>query len=240
MRKHHIQSATYSYLTNRPTTRSTVTSTITSVSYPSQYLPYILPTYLYSYPTPSRISSACSCLSVPEYTTTISTTSYVGLPSQPLQFATTKSSQVSVATTTTTTNILYTGACATETPVPGAYNISSTASDAFLYSLGIDGLNVPYPNSAVPNCCGVCSDFSPFRGTGSDVQGFFGNCIGYVTAADGNCTLLLQGQLAAGYLQSLCHAYGFQPGTLYVDPTRYPFAAGGKGQCASTFDVVTT
>ncbi|MCJ1473695.1 hypothetical protein MMC13_002346 [Lambiella insularis] len=205
-------------ITPTPVT-STYTSYITTVLYPSQYSPYILPTYLYSYPTPSLISSACSCLSVPETTTTITTTP-VG------------------ATTTVTTTDTYTGACATETPVEGAYDITSPESDAFLYDVSGLASQAPYPNTLVPNCCAVCSALVSFYG--SIVQGIFGNCIGYVAAANGSCILLLQKELGAGYLSSPCVSEGFQPGTLYVNPAKYPYAAGGRGQCASTFTVVTT
>jgi hypothetical protein len=148
-----------------------------------------------------------------------------------------------VATTTTTVTYPFTGACATETPVRGAYNLSSSASDAFLYDLDLgpsdaDGV---YPDTLVPNCCSACSAYNPFPYPGdNDRQGFFGNCIGYVAAENGSCILLLQGSVGAGYLGPLCGAYGDQPGTLYVDPTRHPYAAGGIGQCASTFTVITT
>lgn len=70
------------------------------------------------------------------------------------------------------------------------------------------------------------------------MEGFFGNCIGFRVDANGNCTMLLQGSVGAGYLGPLCSAYGFQPGTLNVSPTRYPFVVGGKGQCASSFETV--
>lgn len=72
------------------------------------------------------------------------------------------------------------------------------------------------------------------------MQGFFGNCLAWWTTASGSCTFLLQGQEGAGYLGPLCGAYGFQPSVLYVDPDGEPLAAGGMGQCASTFKVVTT
>ena len=71
------------------------------------------------------------------------------------------------------------------------------------------------------------------------MQGFYGNCIGW-RVANGNCTLLLQGSVGAGYLGPKCAVDGYQPGTLSVSPKKYPYAVGGMGQCASTFTTVAS
>ena len=70
------------------------------------------------------------------------------------------------------------------------------------------------------------------------MQGYFGNCIGFRVDAIGNCTLLLQKAVGAGYLGPKCAVEGYQPGTLSVNAAKYPFAVGGRGQCASTFNTV--
>lgn len=191
-----------------------------------------MPTYLFSYPTPSRISSACSCLSIPTSTITFTGIEVGGfshlvnvgkLSNQCLQPETT------VTSTSTTT---LTGACATETLYPGAFKLSGPETkDAFEYVFGAGGPAL---------CCGLCNSVAPFKSPQNIVQGFFGNCVGWRVDANGVCTLLLQGSLGAGYLGPKCGAFGFEPGVLSVNPKRFPFAVGGQGQCASSFTTTTS
>ncbi|MCJ1242357.1 hypothetical protein MMC14_010365 [Varicellaria rhodocarpa] len=214
-----------------PITETTATHTLTAYTYPPTYLPYVLPTYLFSYPTPSRISSACSCLSIKPSTYT--DYEYYSTPT-------------ATTITTTTTTALVTGPCATQTLYPGAYKLTSPPSpsnnnDTFEYSIGGPSQQDTYPNFSVSNCCSACSAFNPFpNAQGGLVQGFFGNCIGFRVEGSGECTLLLQGSVGAGYLGGKCEVDGYQPGVLNVDGKRYPYAVGGRGQCASSFGVVAS
>lgn len=143
---------------------------------------------------------------------------------------------------TTTTTLPFSGPCATETLYPGAFKLSSPEADAFEYSLGPNPREISsVPDAAVPGCCGACSAFNPFpNAQGGLVQGFFGNCIGFRIDPDGNCTLLLQKSVGAGYLGPKCAVDGFQPGTLSVNAAKYPLAVGGNGQCASTFTTISS
>ncbi|MCJ1252067.1 hypothetical protein MMC30_009305 [Trapelia coarctata] len=112
-----------------PITETTTTQTATFYTYPPQYAPYLVPTYLFPYATSSsRISSACSCLSILPMTQT-------DYEYYPTPTATT------ITTTTTTAGV--TGACVTETLFPGAFHLSSSASDAFEHSFGPDEQNPP-------------------------------------------------------------------------------------------------
>lgn len=138
-------------------------------------------------------------------------------------------------TVTSTSTATLSGTCATETLYPGADKLSSPGStDAFEYTFGTVDIN-----GGISLCCGLCNSLTPFLSPTNIVQGFYGNCIGWRVDAARVCTLLLQGSLGAGYLGPKCGAYGYEPGTLSVNPKRYPFAVGGQGQCASTFTAVS-
>ncbi|MCJ1243647.1 hypothetical protein MMC30_000844 [Trapelia coarctata] len=199
-----------------PLTTVTRTYTTQTTAYPLSFSPYLLPSYLYPYQTPSRISSACSCLSIPSPTIT------EGVPE----------TTTSLILTTSTNSA--SGPCATQALYAGAFDLlsPSPSPDTFKYVLFKDAFHgAYYPDFQAVGCCETCNDNGPR-------QGFYGNCVGWYITNDRTCVLLLQGTLGAGYLQPVCSAYGLEDGVLDVNATRYQGAVGGRGQCAAGFEVV--
>ncbi|MCJ1257540.1 hypothetical protein MMC24_005366 [Lignoscripta atroalba] len=90
-----------------------------------------IPTFVSQYPA-TRISSACTCLSIPTTTTT-----------------TTYSESTMYATISTTLTYTVSGPCATQTPYPGAHQLGSS-SPAFSVAPGV-GTNAY-------DCCVNCND----------------------------------------------------------------------------------
>lgn len=135
---------------------------IASVTPNSAYYPNTLPTYISAYPTPSRISSGCSCLSVKQSSTTSTISSGT-------------STVYSYTTTTTTTTL--TGPCATATTgiYIGTHNISAPNADDSFSDLGTAEAD-PY------TCCSICN--SPFEGP-------FASCLVWAVIA-GECKLVIQ------------------------------------------------
>ncbi|MCJ1260264.1 hypothetical protein MMC22_000124 [Lobaria immixta] len=186
----------------------TVTSTVFETPN-SAYFPSSLPDYVAQYPT-SRISSGCSCLSVPTSTDTV-TASY---------------STVYRAVTTTTTSTL-TGPCATGTLYAGAYNISSPAADATRFTLDVDAYT----------CCSICN--SPGQGPFSSciAWAFVTQQTADHGALEGVCTSILAGPPFSNYKLPNCYHSGLEPGAIKADKAKFPGQVGGGGNCASGITV---
>ena len=77
------------------------------------------------------------------------------------------------------------------------------------------------------DCCNICN---------SGGEGPFASCIAwYASGSQGQCRLLDE---VIDYLRPACTNYGLQPGIIDVNAKMYPYNLGGKGQCASTIQVV--
>ena len=220
----------------------TQTITSTAIATPnSAYFPGPLPDYVSQYPA-SRINSGCSCLSIPTSTETVTASYSTVVRSPPPAFLlsllapkTTRqqkltshpfSLQQQYRDVTTTTTSTLTGPCATGTVYTGAYNISSPAADATLFTLDADAYT----------CCSICN---------SPGEGPFSSCIAWAfvlqKAAAGTtkgvCTSILAGPPFSNYKLPNCYHSGLEPGVIRVNKGKYPGQVGGGGNCASGITV---